>query len=133
MLSRAYPELLYRVLPEVKECDENGQRRQHLDLLLHDGDQPAYGFELVVAASQTEFDEHCEHSYYYSKLHDCDMYMVNLCDNTHLTSYFGEVYDHVMPVHVVYNTGAGSAKLLYRNNAETTIDIKGSEWRAVFA
>ncbi|KAF9084896.1 hypothetical protein BGX27_003672, partial [Mortierella sp. AM989] len=56
-----YPELQYEVLVEVKERDESNQRKQRLDILVRDVEPlPAYGFELVVAASETSFDEHCE-------------------------------------------------------------------------
>ncbi|KAF9407339.1 hypothetical protein BGZ76_006130 [Entomortierella beljakovae] len=63
-----YPELLYKVLVEVKESDESDQRKQRLDILGRDGDSlPEYGFELVVAASETSFDDHCKRGEHYGE------------------------------------------------------------------
>src|SRR6184192_289005 len=54
LLLQAYAHLKYRVLPEVKERDNGGKRRQRLDILVRDSAQPAYGFELVVAANKQD-------------------------------------------------------------------------------
>ncbi|KAF9944048.1 hypothetical protein BGZ65_012740, partial [Modicella reniformis] len=62
LLSATYPDLLYRVLPEAKERDENDQRRRRLDILVRDRNRPSYGFELLVQGKKSDIDEHLERS-----------------------------------------------------------------------
>ncbi|CAG8490143.1 7146_t:CDS:2, partial [Funneliformis caledonium] len=91
ILSHVYPSLRYRVLVEAKEYVESDIRRQRLDLLIRDGSTlPTYGFELVVSASKTKFKNDIKRSQHYGKIHNCIMFMVNLCPNPILGSYFGE-------------------------------------------
>src|SRR6185312_581127 len=58
LLTAAHASLLYRVLAEAKEHDEDGQRHRRLNILLHDHNLPPFGFELVISATQDKFDEH---------------------------------------------------------------------------
>src|SRR4051812_3094606 len=91
ILSHVYSSLRYRVLVEAKEHVKDDTRRQRLDLLIRDGDKlPAYGFELVVSASKKSFKNHIKRSQSYGKVHNCTMFMVNLCPKPTLGSYFGE-------------------------------------------
>jgi len=69
LLSRVYPHLLYRVLPEVKVCDRWGKQRGRLDILLRDTNQPSYGFELLVEATKEEFDDHRARAKVYAKFY----------------------------------------------------------------
>src|SRR6266496_3884490 len=63
LISKAYPHLHYCVLPEVKEHDDDGNRHQHLDILIRNGPNlHVYSFELSVAASDSVFDDHLDHS-----------------------------------------------------------------------
>ena len=90
LLAVAYPQLFYRVISETKEHDECGNRHQHLDIFLMDANSlPQYGFELVVEATHSVFEEHCRHADYYRKLHDCSMLVINLCTQNILSEYFG--------------------------------------------
>ena len=132
LLSQAYPHLGYRVLPEAKRTNENGRDRQRLDILLRDGGQPAYGFELLVATSVRDFDNHLSRSRKYSVLHNCAIcFMVNLCTDEKLVGYFGESISGVIPVHVVYNINNGSAILYFRDTQKDVL-MKGCEWRMSF-
>ncbi|GES92815.1 hypothetical protein GLOIN_2v1834544 [Rhizophagus clarus] len=61
------------------------------ELSLRDGDTlPAYGFELIVSASNENFKNHIKRSQHYGKIYKCTMFMVNLCPKPILSSYFGE-------------------------------------------
>ncbi|CAG8635326.1 8917_t:CDS:2, partial [Paraglomus occultum] len=131
LLSRAHPHLLYRVLPEAKEFDEDGRWHQRLDILLRNGNQPAYGFELVVAASRTEFDKHCVRANEYGRNHSCSMYMVNLCANEKLAGYFGPRNVAITPVHVILDVKRGVAHLVFENEKKS-VSIKGGAWQVVF-
>ena len=63
MLSRFYPHYKYRVLPEVRELDDDDDDRLRLDILVIDGfNVQAFGFELVVEANKNEFYKHCKRS-----------------------------------------------------------------------
>ena len=42
LISMVNPHSCYRVLPEVKECDEEDQRHQRLDILVHNKELPIY-------------------------------------------------------------------------------------------
>src|SRR5690349_19262223 len=56
LLLMAYADLKYRVLVEVRERDNGGNRHWRLDILVRDGPSlPAYGFKLVVTASKEDF------------------------------------------------------------------------------
>jgi hypothetical protein len=138
LLLLAYADLKYRVLVEVKERDNSGNRRQRLDILVRDSSSlPAYGFELVVAASKEEFDDHCKRSQTYAKLHHCSMYMINLCTQPEMVEYFGRGYQNVTPVNIVVehngNTGeAWMAMLIYGAKDRERISIKSSEWEMIF-
>jgi len=97
LLPLAYPLLQYKTLVEVKERnkEECGKKdcKQRLDLLIRNGfTLTSYGFELVIAASEKEFDEHCECAKEFGRLHDCQMFMVNLCPKVTLCEYFGNHY-----------------------------------------
>ncbi|CAG8794975.1 22847_t:CDS:1, partial [Dentiscutata erythropus] len=52
LLAAAHTSLLYRVLAEAKESDEDSQCCRQLDILFHDHDLPLFGFELVISATQ---------------------------------------------------------------------------------
>ena len=138
LLLMTYANLNYRVLAEVKERNNNNDHRQRLDILVRDGSAlPAYGFELVVSASKREFDDHCERSEIYAKLHRCSMYMVNLCTKSELDEYFGSGYQDVTPVNVVIrndgNTGdAWVATLIYGGGDQETVLMKSPEWEMMF-
>ncbi|CAB4380121.1 unnamed protein product [Rhizophagus irregularis] len=87
----AYPHLDYHVLSEVREYDEEGQRHQRLNILIHDKDLPIYGLELSVAASDNVFDNHLKRSPNYCCVHKCNkMYTINICPNNKLRTYFGK-------------------------------------------
>src|SRR5262249_52996640 len=117
---------------EVKEFDENGVRNQRLDILVRNGDSlPSYGFELVVAASKKEFDEHCERAEKYGKLHGCEMLMVNLCPKATLRDYFGERSYDLTPVNVVIDPDEWKGTIEYAENDET-VSINGSDWDMLF-
>jgi len=54
LLSLTYANL-YRVLPEAKEHDADGNRRRRLDLLVRNHDQlPPYDFELLVQGDEAK-------------------------------------------------------------------------------
>ncbi|CAG8434858.1 12886_t:CDS:1 [Ambispora gerdemannii] len=55
ILSLAYITVFYRVLPEFKERDRNGNRRQRLHILLRHGN---LSLELAVAANRKYFNKH---------------------------------------------------------------------------
>ena len=131
VLSQVYPNLGYRVLPEVRECNETGNRIQHLDTLLTDGDLPKYGLKLVVAANQAEFDEHCVHAANYSCLHHCTTFLVNLSAEKKLDNYFGEGYPSVIPAHVIYDITTGSADIVYEDGKKS-VKMKGIDWEFMF-
>ncbi|CAB5348291.1 unnamed protein product [Rhizophagus irregularis] len=91
IVSTAYPHLDYHVLSEVREYDEEGQRHQRLNILIHDKDLPIYGLELSVAASDNVFDNHLKRSPNYCCVHKCNkMYTINICPNNKLRTYFGK-------------------------------------------
>lgn len=133
ILGSAYPQLLYRVLPEVKERDDNGNRRRRLDILICDSTLPKYGFELVVAADQANFDKHMENAHDYGDLHGCQMYLINLCTDDSLTDYFGDewVRERVTPVHVLYETAGGKGSLIYVGK-RIPVSIKSATWSVLF-
>ena len=135
LLPKAYPDLRYRVLVEVKERNDEGKRRQRLDLLVRDGSSlPAYGFELAVAAGPESFRKHCVRSEEYSKLHNCHVYMVNLCATPTLNNYFGKGYQNVTPVNVVIknNGGTWNAEVRYSTGDIRNVVIKNPEWDMIF-
>ncbi|RGB29102.1 hypothetical protein C1646_714278 [Rhizophagus diaphanus] len=137
LLAQSYPNHLYRVLPEVKEYDNNdsGDPRLRLDILLKDSfPNPAYGYELVVTATKKVFDDHVKRTKHYSKLHNCSsMYLVHLCniENDNLSDYFGQECSDITPVHVIYDKNNGTAKLIYKND-RTDIFIKSFEWQVIW-
>jgi hypothetical protein len=88
-----------------------------LDILLKDGDFKSFGYELVIEANKSEFDDHCKHSKQYAELHGCYMYMVNLCTSEKLINYFETGYKNVAIVHVVYNLKEKRAALIYENSS----------------
>ncbi|GBB96778.1 hypothetical protein RclHR1_02830014 [Rhizophagus clarus] len=130
----AYPTLGYRVLPEGKERDEGGQRRQRLDILVRNKDLPVYGFELFVATSETMFDDHLKRSDYYSRIHNCNKtYTIDISPSEKLAKYFGnQEYEKVIPVHMIYNRGDGKAKLVYGIGNEKEVSIIGSKWQMMW-
>jgi hypothetical protein len=133
LLAVAYPRLFYRVISEAKERDECGNRRRRLDILLRDGSSlPRYGFELVVEATHSAFDEHCRRADYYRKLHDCSMLVVNLCAQNILSGYFGPTLPGVTPVHVIYDVQTGLAELVFRDSRKS-VSIEGSAWQVMFS
>ena len=117
---------------EVKERDEFGHRRQRLDILVRNGSSlPSYGFELVVAASEEIFDEHCARAEKYGKLHGCQMFMVNLCPKITLHGYFGKCSYALTPVNVVIDPDEQKGIVKYANNDEP-VSIRGSDWDMLF-
>jgi len=131
LLSQAYPTLGYHVLPEAKECDENGRRRQRLDILVRDGKEPAYGFELLVEANKSVFNDHYQRSAHYGQIHGCSMIMMHFTSGK-LCSYFGPGGKSVTVMHVIYGSSdKREAKLVYENGEET-VDIKGADWQVMF-
>jgi len=93
LLAQSYPNSFYRVLPEVKEYnDDSGNPCLRLDILLKDDfPSPAYGYELVIVATKKVFDEHVKRAKYYSQLHGCSsMYLVHICNSESfkLNNYF---------------------------------------------
>jgi hypothetical protein len=132
LLGSAYPDLLYRVLPEVKERHDDGNRRRRLDILICDTNMPRYGFELVVAADQANFDKHMDNANEYGELHNCKMYLINLCARKDLTNYFGKawVQERVTPVHVLYEL-EGKASLIYKHQT-ISILITSATWSVIF-
>ncbi|CAG8617115.1 4616_t:CDS:2, partial [Paraglomus occultum] len=133
LLGSAYPDLLYRVLPEVKERHDNGNWRRRLDILICDTNLPRYGFELVVAADQANFDKHMDNADEYGELHNCKMYLINLCTREDLTNYFGKpwIQERVMPVHVLYDELEGKASLIYKHQT-ISILINSVTWSVIF-
>lgn len=136
ILTQSYPTHFYHVLPEVKEYNDNtGDCRLRLDILIM-GDDPsssACGYELVVSASKSVFDEHLNRAKKYSELHHCPVYAVNLCNTAknNPIDYFGQEYPNVIPVHVIYDKKKGTAKIVYKDN-ETSVKIKSSEWQVIW-
>ncbi|KAF9345518.1 hypothetical protein BGX34_004676 [Mortierella sp. NVP85] len=132
LLSETYPGLLYRVPPEAKERDENGQRRRRLDILVRDHDRPPFGFELLVQGNDSEIDDHLERSKYYRDLHDCrTVYMINLTNAT--TNYYGgTTYAGVIPLHVVYDRDQGTALIKYKDRHEQ-VSFCAKPWNMVFS
>lgn len=107
-----------------------------LDILIKDNfPAHAYGYELVIAATKSIFDEHLERAKKYSELHNCtSMYVVNLCNitNSILSSYFGEQEGStVIPVHIIYDLNYGEAKLVYRNDI-TDVSINSFDWEPIW-
>ncbi|RUS31408.1 hypothetical protein BC938DRAFT_477883 [Jimgerdemannia flammicorona] len=132
LIPSAYPLLQYKILVEVKERDEDGVRNQRLDILVRDGNSlPSYGFELVVAASKKEFDEHCARAEKYGELHGCEMFMVNLCPKVMLREYFGERSYDLTPVNVVIDPDERKGIIRYAKNDEP-VSITGSDWDMLF-
>ncbi|RUP33698.1 hypothetical protein BC936DRAFT_138552 [Jimgerdemannia flammicorona] len=132
LIPSAYPLLQYKILVEVKERDEDGVRNQRLDILVRDGNSlPSYGFELVVAASKKEFDEHCARAEKYGELHGCEMFMVNLCPKVMLREYFGERSYDLTPVNVVIDPDERKGIIRYIKNDEP-VSITGSDWDMLF-
>ncbi|GES81921.1 P-loop containing nucleoside triphosphate hydrolase protein [Rhizophagus clarus] len=162
VLGHAYADLRYRVLVEAKEYVEGDTRRQRLDLLIRDGyELPAFGFELVVSASKTNFKNNLKRSQRYGKIHNCIMFMVNLCPKPTLGSYFGENDDQVedndedekaeeyeeheeheeiekiavKPVNVIIKKNAQEAwqgELKYRDGNSALVSIIDSKWNMFF-
>ncbi|CAG8627555.1 10350_t:CDS:2 [Acaulospora morrowiae] len=132
LLGSAYPDLLYRVPPEVKECHDNGNWRRRLDILMCDTNLPRYGFELVVAADQANFDKHMDNADEYGELHNCKMYLINLCTREDLTNYFGKtlIQKRVTPVHVLYEL-KGKASLIYKHQTISVL-ITSATWSVIF-
>ncbi|CAG8596532.1 6452_t:CDS:2 [Paraglomus brasilianum] len=131
LLNAAHASLLYRVLAEAKEHDEDGQRHRRLNILLHDHNLPPFGFELVISATQDKFDKHLGHAAYYSQLHKCSMYMVNFCNDKKLITYFGAPFDGITSVHVIYSEMGEYATIVYQDQQET-VTIKGWKWSMLF-
>ncbi|RUS35386.1 hypothetical protein BC938DRAFT_471015, partial [Jimgerdemannia flammicorona] len=130
----AYPLLRYQILVEVRERDEFGRRDQRLDILVRNGDSlPAYGFELVVAASKKEFDKHCARAEKYGELHGCQMFMVNLCPKATLRKYFGERSYDLTPVNVVIDLDHDEWKgIIGYAEIDELVLINGFEWNMLF-
>ena len=131
VLGLVYTRLQYRVLPEVKSP---GNRHRRLDILLCDGTQPQFGFELVVAANQSSFDDHMERADDYCVNHRCSgMYLVNLTNDYNLTNYYGpEFLQGVTPVHIFFGGGRqGEVEIRYRNNT-VSVTIEGGRWSILF-
>ncbi|CAB4420631.1 unnamed protein product [Rhizophagus irregularis] len=144
------------VLVEAKEYEEGDTRRQRLDLLVRDGSElPSYGFELVVSASKTNFKNHLKHSQHYGKIHNCTMFMVNLCPKPTLGSYFGEndeqfedndedekaeEYEEieeiaVNPVNVIIKKNlrdTWQGELKYKDGKSEVVSIINSKWNMFF-
>ncbi|KAF9356720.1 hypothetical protein BGX34_009785 [Mortierella sp. NVP85] len=134
LLSAAYPDLLYRVLPEAKERDENDQRRRRLDILVRDHDRPPFGFELLVQGKKSDIDDHLMRSKYYRDLHKCRaVYMINLTNDIATTNYYGgTTYTGVIPLHVVYDRDQGTALIKYKDRQEQ-VPFCASSWNMVFS
>lgn len=80
----------YKTLVEVKERDDDDDRRQRLDILIRNCNSPSYGYELVVAPSLRQFREHVSRAGHYAEIHETDnMFVVNLCPKPHV-DYFDE-------------------------------------------
>ncbi|RUS24083.1 hypothetical protein BC938DRAFT_474152 [Jimgerdemannia flammicorona] len=132
LIPSAYPLLRYKILVEVKERDEDGVRNQRLDILVRNGNSlPSYGFELVVAASKKEFDEHCARAEKYGELQGCEMFMINLCPKVMLREYFGERSYDLTPVNVVIDPDERKGIIRYAKNDEP-VSITGSDWDMLF-
>ncbi|KAF9434868.1 hypothetical protein BGZ76_007268 [Entomortierella beljakovae] len=123
---------------EVKERDVAGNRSQRLDILVCNGNTlPAFGFELVVAATKEQFDEHCMRAEQYGKLHNCQMFMVNLCPKAKLSRYFGCRQYNLTPVNVVFDRQlvpgtVGTKGIIKYHDGDTTVSINGSQWEMLF-
>src|SRR6185369_5954379 len=79
-LSATYSAKGYKTLVEVKERDDNNDRRQRLDILVRNCGSPTYGYELVVAPTLELFRGHVRRAAHYAKIHKTnDMIVVNLC------------------------------------------------------
>ncbi|RUS24135.1 hypothetical protein BC938DRAFT_474061, partial [Jimgerdemannia flammicorona] len=127
LVSSAYPLLRYETLVEVKEHDEFGCL-----ILVRNGESlPSYGFELVVAVSKIEFDEHCVRAEKYGKRHSCQMFMVNFCPKIMLRKYFGEHSYDLTPVNVVISPDEWKGTIGYAENDEP-VSINGSDWDMPF-
>ncbi|CAG8486063.1 10461_t:CDS:2 [Paraglomus occultum] len=134
LLPLAYPVLRYKTIVEVKERNEDGRRSQRLDILIRNGsDLPSYGFELVVAASRPNFDEHHKRAHDYGKLHGCrHVLMVNLCPKVTLSEYFGKMnYDNVTPANVVIKPNEFKGVIRFEENDEH-VSITGTDWDMMF-
>ncbi|RGB22978.1 hypothetical protein C1646_677445 [Rhizophagus diaphanus] len=159
ILGKVYESLRYRVLVEAKEYEEGDTRRQRLDLLIRDGSElPSYGFELVVSASKANFKNHLKRSQHYGKIHNCTMFMVNLCPKPTLSSYFGEndeqfedndedekveeyeeYEEHkeiaVNPVNVIIKKKmqkAWQGEIKYKDGKSEVVSIIDSKWNMLF-
>lgn len=102
-----------------------------MDIFLCGHNQPAYGFELVVEANEKNFDEHLDRANYYSNLHGCSMYMINLCTDNKLTNNFGSKYPEVTSVHIIYDMSKGMADIVYEDYRKY-VSIKRSAWKVAF-
>ncbi|KAF8980726.1 hypothetical protein BGZ46_003763 [Entomortierella lignicola] len=133
LIPLAYPTLKYKILVESKERGGLSDGRQRLDFLVCNGGTiPAYGFELVVATSKAEYDEHCERAKQYGLVHGCDMFMVNLCPKKTLTKYFGGKQEDITPVNVVIDRNSGCGVIKYDGGVEKRVTIFGSQWKMMF-
>ncbi|CAG8528288.1 3952_t:CDS:2, partial [Paraglomus brasilianum] len=138
LLPLAYPLLQYKTLVEVKERDKEEcskkDCKQQLDLLIRNGSiLTSYGFELVIAAStsEKEFDKHCEHAEEFRRLHDCQMFMVNLCPKVTLREYFGNRSYNLTLVNVVIDPDEWKGTIKYAKKDEP-VSINGSTWKVLF-
>ncbi|CAG8653408.1 6024_t:CDS:2, partial [Paraglomus occultum] len=133
LLSKAYPTLMYHVLPEAKEYDEDSTRCKQLDILVHNINSgfPAYGYELLVNANKDIFNKHCEQAYNYGRIHQCSMMVVHFSESGKLAMYFGPNYENVTVMHVVYDAMQNNARLIYQDGEEL-VHIKGIDWKVMF-
>ncbi|CAG8663262.1 8384_t:CDS:1, partial [Paraglomus brasilianum] len=91
LLSATYSVKGYKTLVEVKECDDNDNRHQRLDILVCNCDSPTYGYELVVAPTLEHFRDHVRRAKHYAKVHKTNnMFIVNLCPKPSV-DYFEEM------------------------------------------
>ncbi|KAF8961900.1 hypothetical protein BGZ46_001279, partial [Entomortierella lignicola] len=133
LIPLVYPTLKYKILVESKERSGLSDSRQRLDILVCNGGTiPAYGFELVVAASRAEYDEHCERAKQYGLINGCDMFMVNLCPQNALMNYFGGKQEDITPVNVVIDRDIDCGVIKYDGGVEEKVTIFGSQWEMMF-
>lgn len=141
LLAKLYPTFTNRILVEVKERDvQTNKRSKALDILVRDEMKPPlFGFEFAAGAGSKNFVEHCVRSETYSRLHGCQIYMVNfLKEHAGNSYYIGEKgYTGVTPVNIEIVNGKDpgelwEAAICYSSRKVTSVPIHSSQWNMLF-
>jgi hypothetical protein len=120
------------------EARKNGdQCYKRLDILLRNGtDTDRYGFELMVDAIPTNFNEHCDRTTKYVKMHECaEVYVVNLRpkpNSENRPRHFGLKFDKVVPVLVEIDHQAHKGMIRYDEYHVNEVAIRAQGWDIAF-